>query len=508
HLNGRNLRRLPLKARKDILRRSLHKQGPIRYSDHAIGRGEAFFRLAKKNGLEGVMAKDGNSEYIPGKRSGSWLKIKTRNSQEVVITGFTAPRGSREKFGSLVLGVYRDGRLKFAGHTGSGFDEAGLKTLHAKLRNLVQKKSPFDPVPKTNMPVTWVRPVLVAEVDFAEWTADGRLRQAIYKGLRPDKEPEEAKPESNPGPKDFPGGAEEQKLLVNRREVILTNLSKIYWPKDKYTKADLINYYRAVSRLILPYLKDRPETLHRYPNGISGKSFYQKDMGRIPPPDWVKTATVDHKGERLDYLIVQDEASLLYAANLGCIEIHPFNSRIQTLDFPDYLAIDLDPEAISFDRVRETALMVHELLEELNVPNFCKTSGASGLHIYIPLGARYTYDQAKQFGKILATVGNRRLPSVTSVERSPSKRQGRVYLDYLQNNRGQTLASAYSLRPLPGAPVSTPLEWREVSRRFSPSDFDISSAVARFRRTGDLFKPVLGKGIDLVKALRKLESVI
>lgn len=501
-LEGRLLTGLPLKERKSILKGYLPKNSIIRYSDHVEYRGRDFFRLAEKKGLEGVIAKDGESVYLPGRRSKAWIKIKARKSLEAVIAGFTQPRGGRNRFGSLVLGVYVGERLVYAGHTGSGFDEKTLDSLYKKLLPLKTKTAPFNPPPKTNMPVTWVKPKLVAEVNFTEWTSDGRLRHPIYKGLREDKSPRQAQMDDR---METAQTAVESTLIIGAQPVPVTNLNKVYWPKEGYTKGDLIEYYRKVKKLILPHLKDRPQTLHRFPNGIEGQAFYQKDMKQAP--DWVPTTKIRHEDKTVNYLLVQDEASLVYLANLGCIEIHPFNSKAGRIEYPDYMVIDLDPEAVQFDKVRETALMVHELLDEIGIPNFCKTSGATGIHIYAPLGAKYDYSQVKQFCKIVATLGNRRLPEITSITRSPSKRQGRVYLDYLQNNRGQTLASAYSLRPYPKAPVSTPLDWKEVKKKFDPAEFNIKTVLNRIQKTGDLFKPVLGRGVDLIAGLNKLEKI-
>ncbi|SRR5258708_7926285 len=289
----------------------------------------------------------------------------------------------------------------------------------------------------------------------------------------------------------------------------LTNLDKIFWPKEKYTKGDVLEYYQKIAPYILPYLKDRPESLNRYPSGIGGKNFFQKDVDHMPP-DWVKTKSIysESNNANINYLICNDAATLLYMANLGCIEINPWFSTIKHLDKPDYAVIDLDPEKISFDKVVEVALAVHKILDNLKIPNYCKTSGATGLHIYIPLGAKYTYDQAKDFSHLIAVLANRKLPQITSLERHPAKRQKKVYLDYLQNRKGQTLVAPYSLRPKPGATVATPLEWKEVKKGLSPQDFNIQNIFSRLKKKGDLFKPVLGKGIDLQKTLKQIEKLI
>ncbi|MBX4211602.1 MAG: non-homologous end-joining DNA ligase [Candidatus Yanofskybacteria bacterium] len=297
-------------------------------------------------------------------------------------------------------------------------------------------------------------------------------------------------------------------VKINGHTLQLTNLDKVYWPDDRYTKGDLIEYYRNIAPIILPYLKDRPENMNRHPHGIEGESFYQKDVDH-QPPSWVKTAKIysESNDKDINYLLCQNEATLVYMANLGCIELNPWNSRVKKLDNPDYVIMDFDPEDISFDFVIEAAQVVHEILEEAGIKNYCKTSGASGLHICIPLGAKYTYDQAKDLTHVIALLANEELPDTTSVERSPSKRQKKVYLDYLQNRRGQTLAAPYCVRPKPGAPVSTPLEWREVKPGLSPADFTIKNIFERIRKTGDLWKPVLGRGIDLERATKKLAAI-
>lgn len=295
---------------------------------------------------------------------------------------------------------------------------------------------------------------------------------------------------------------------MNPDKVPRTHLDKIFWPKEKYTKGDVINYYEKIAPYILPYLKDRPESLNRHPGGIAGKNFFQKDVDHQSPA-WVKTQKIYSESNKanINYLICQDTATLLYMANLGCIEINTWFSTIKHLDKPDYAVIDLDPEDIGFDKVIEVALEVHKLLDSLKIPNFCKTSGATGMHIYIPLGAKYTFDQAKEFSHLIALLVNRRLPKITSVERSPKKRQKKVYLDFLQNRKGQTLAAPYSLRPKPGATVATPLEWKEVKKGLSPSLFTIETIFKRLKQKGDIFKPVLGKGIDLKTALSKIERL-
>lgn len=291
-----------------------------------------------------------------------------------------------------------------------------------------------------------------------------------------------------------------------KNQINLTNLNKIFWPKKKYTKGDVMAYYQKIAPYILPYLKDRPENLNRHPNGIKGKSFFQKDVDHTPP-SWVKTARIYSQSNKkyLRYLLCNDKATLIYLTNLGCIEINPWSSRIQSLDKPDYLVIDLDPLDVGFNKVVKTAQTIRQVLESVKINSYPKTSGATGLHIYMPLGTKYTYEQAKNFAKLIAGLVNKKIPSITSIERNPAKRRGKVYLDYLQNSKGQTLAAPYSLRPRPGATVSTPLKWSEVKSGLDPKKFTIQTIFARVKKTGDLFKPVLGPGINLKQAFTKFK---
>lgn len=300
----------------------------------------------------------------------------------------------------------------------------------------------------------------------------------------------------------------EESLLVGRQKVRLSNQQKLYWPKEKITKGDLVQYYNSIAPVMLPYLKNRPESMHRFPNGITGPSFYQKDVDPKIIPDWLKTQKMYSSSNKayIDYLVCNDAATLVYMANLGCIEIHPWNSRIATPDNPDWMVIDLDPEAIDFKAVVKTAIEVRRLFEELDITSYCKTSGSTGLHIYVPLAAKYTYDIARSFGELIAHAVHERIPDITSVVRQPKKRQGKVYLDYLQNSRGQTLAAPYSVRPKPGATVSTPLEWSEVTARLDPKKFTIKTIFKRLDSKGDLWSPVLKRGTNIMRALKQLSA--
>lgn len=511
YLQNYDLRDLPLLHRKELLKKLLPQNPQILFCDHVKGNGKLFFQSLLKQGFEGMIAKDAQSTYKSG-RSRDWLKIKSHQRQEAIICGFTAPRKSRKHFGALILGVYNQDKLTYVGHTGSGFGEDQLRALYEQLQKLAQDACPFETVPKTNMKPTWVKPKLVCEISFAEWTSDKIMRQAIFVGIREDKKPKEVVFEKEMSTEEAIEETENQtknsvknsrkSSLKQTSHLRLTHLDKLYWPKEGYTKGDLIDYYKQVSPLILPYLKDRPETLRRYPNGIEETSFYQKELFHAPA--WIRTESIHHEERKIRYLVIDDEESLLYAINLGCIDLNPFNSRIQSLHQPDYLIMDLDPEDISFDHVLEVAQAMHHILDSWNVPNLCKTSGSRGLHIYLPLGGQYNYDEARQFGNLIAHMVHQTLPKITSIERSPRKRQKKVYLDYLQNRFGQTMAAPYSVRPKPYAPVSTPLQWSEVKAGLQPTDFTINNVVERFKKLGDLFQPVLGKGIDLKKTLENI----
>ncbi len=500
YLDGRDLRKLPLARRKEALARILPAQSIIRLSEHVETNGAAFFKAAVERGLEGVIAKDANRPYRDGQRSKEWLKIKTRRRQEAVIAGFTRPRGSRLMLGALVLGVYDGGNLNYIGHTGGGFTSQSLKEVRDRLERLKQSRCPFPKPPRTNAPVQWVRPELVCEVIFQEWTQDGLMRQPIFVGLREDKPARGVR-------RELPQAANAKLALPS--QPALTNLNKIYWPGEKLTKGDLIDYYRDVAPVMLPYLLDRPQSLHRHPEGIDGKDFFQKDVGRHPPPDWVETTVIpSDNGESVRYLLCQNEPTLLYLANLGCIEINPWNSRVGSLDRPDYLVIDLDPQDLPFAQVIETARVVHAILEKAGAGSYCKTSGKRGLHIDVPLGGRYMTDQVRQFAEVIANLVHVRLPDTTSVVRPPSQRRQRVYLDFLQNRRGQTMAAPYSVRPVPGATVSTPLKWSEVRKGLDPGKFTLRNMRRRLDRVGDLWQPVLGPGVDLQECLTRLTASV
>ena len=526
-LNGYDLKELPLTERREILKKQLPAEGIIRLSENFHTSATKFLASAAKMGMEGIMAKKEDSTYSEGDRTRDWLKIKANKRHEVVIGGFTQNEGSSKTFSSLLVGVYDEGRLDYIGKIGTGFDEKTQKEIIKAMKKLAISKAPFLEVPDIDKPsrfrpnppkakVTWLKPELVCEVSYAEITDDGVMRHPSFEGMRTDKKAKDVKKEKAVSLKKIKGTKytkpirtterktflnptdETQVRTINGHELKFTNLSKVYWPKEKYTKRDMLNYYYQVAPHILPYLKDRPQSLNRFPNGINGESFYHKDV-TASAPGWIKLEPyTTAEGEKKNFLVPEDEAAILYMANLGAIEMNPWNSTIHKEDYPDWCLIDLDPsEKNSFDQVIETALITKEVIENMGVKGYVKTSGSTGIHIYIPLAAKYSYDQCQLFGKIIASQVHHILPEFTSIERLTKNRRGKLYIDYLQNRPKATLAAPYSLRPKPGATVSMPLHWAEVKKGLSMKDFTIKNAIERIRSEGDIFKPVLGKGINL-----------
>lgn len=506
-INGHSTCELPLTERKKLLKKILPKNPVIKYSDHILEKGKTFFAAAKKKDMEGIMAKKANSFYYPGVRTNEWLKIKHHKSAEVIVAGFTQPAGSRKYFGALVLGIRSGKQLKYAGHTGSGFNEVSLKEIYSKLKPLIKKDSPFDEAVKTNAPVTWVQPVLVAEMKFTEWTNDGKMRHPIFLRLRDDKKINQITMANVKAVKPAEVSENEKQLVFGKTKVKLTNLSKIFWPDEGITKGMVIEYYQQMADYILPYLKDRPQSLKRNPNGILDKGFFHKDAGD-EAPSWVKSIEIysDSAKKEIDYIICNDKATLAYLNNLGCIELNPWNSTTKALDKPDYLIIDIDPsDKNTFEQVIETANTFKEFLDKAGAESFCKTSGATGLHIFVPMGKKYEYEQVKDFAHLLCMHVSEMLPGFTTLERSLAKRgDKKIYLDYLQNRRGQTIASVYSLRPHKGATVSTPLLWKEVKSGLDPAAFNIHTMPQRVKKMKDAFNGIFGKATDIKKCLEKL----
>ncbi|HEU4371559.1 MAG TPA: DNA ligase D [Methylomirabilota bacterium] len=526
-LDGRDLRRLPLSERKACLALAVPARGVIRYGDHVSGQGEAFYEAAAEQRVEGVIAKRADSRYTGG-RTRDWLKLKCQLRQEFVIGGWTDPQGARGWFGALHVGVYDGERLVYAGKVGTGFDEAALRRIWDHLQPLARKTSPFEAGSPTGRGHHWVEPTLVCEVRFTEWTEEGGIRHPAFLGLRDDRAPTECRREVGAGPfaqygirsgtlPPLPGDTPPAPVAratpeptgpreARERWATITNPRKIFWPDEGYTKSDLVGYYEMVAPWLLPYLRGRAVVLTRYPDGITGKSFYQKDAPTWVPA-WVRTARIraEGVGRDIDYFVVDDVETLRYVANTGTIPLHLWASRLESLDRPDWLVLDLDPKGAPFTDVVKVALALRALLERLELPSYPKTSGATGLHVLLPLGARYSYEEARTFARLLATLAVEAVPAIATIARMIRTRGGKVYVDFGQNGPGQTIVAPLAVRPLPGAPVSAPLRWPEVTARLDPSRFTIRTAPARLEKLGDPMAPVLGAGVDIAAALARLD---
>ncbi len=523
-LDGLDITQEPLHRRQEVLRRLIPDNGIIRFSDHIDAVGKDFFEIAKQNNLEGIIAKKKNAPYTPDSRSKTWLKIKADQRHEAIICGYTKKKDTDRIFSSLVLGIYDKGKLKYIGQAGTGYSASSQQDLLKKMKPYSTRNCPFENEPALLDSPVWLKPFLVCEVKYTELTKEGVMRHASFQGLREDKaafelnvEPEqdvdhvitEATKEADAKTSLVKKGETEKIATMDGHHLKLTNLKKIYWPKEKITKGDLLNYYYYMAEYIMPYMKDRPQSLNRFPNGITGKNFYHKNMGG-KVDTWLKTFErfSDSSGEPKDFLICTNTASLLYMVNLGCIEMNPWHSRVQSPHSPDWSVIDLDPGTISFEKVIETAQVVKQVLNTLQIPSYPKTSGSTGIHIYIPLGAKYNYEQSKQLAELIANIVHEELPSFTSLVRNPQKRKDKIYIDYLQNRPIQTICAPYSVRPKPGATVSAPLHWEEVKKGLKMADFTIKNISERVKAEGDLFEGVMGKGIDLNKILKGLASLI
>ncbi|HYO22866.1 MAG TPA: DNA ligase D [Flavisolibacter sp.] len=540
-LNGSPLTELALEERRAILKDIVPDGHPfLRVSETLKDNGKEAFEQARHLHLEGVMAKREGSRYTTGQRTKDWLKIKTEKTQELVIGGYTINEGTSKVFSALLLGIMNGKSFDFITPVGTGFNRKMQEEIVKKLAPFEISASAFSTVPEYNKPsrfrpnppkaeVVWVKPKIVCEISYRELTSNGAIRQPSFRGLREDKKPAEVVWEKetkiadvkehkymkekvliapvNKGRKTLINPTEEtQTRPISGHDVRFTNLSKIFWPQEKYTKRDMINYYYQVAPFMLPYMKGRPQILNRHPHGIGGESFYQKDVkGKVP--SWIETFPYYSYMDKRDkeFLVCTDEASLLYIASLGCIEMNPWHSRRDSPDSPDWCIIDLDPDQNSFNQVIEAAQVTKEILDSIGVPSYPKTSGSSGIHIYIPLGGKYGYEDSKELGRKIAKCIQRHLSGFTSIERKTQDREGKMYIDFLMNRPQASVAAPYSLRPKAGATVSMPLHWEEVKKGLKMKDFTIVNAPARLKETGDIFKGVLGKGIDIPKAEKKIE---
>jgi bifunctional non-homologous end joining protein LigD len=546
-----DVRPVPLVRRKELLKDVVPALGIVRYLDHIEAEGEAFLEQVTAMGLEGIVAKKATARYR-GARSGDWLKIKAERTGDFVIVGFTKPKGSRSHIGALQLADWVNGTLVYAGRVGTGFNDGLLKELHELLDPIVRSdplcagpvrgpgNEPLtsEQIPETSTTV-WTDATHVCEVRYREFTPDGLLRHATFLHLRTDKAAHECerqglaegsgKLEGGSGVGEAGSGSPESLAAESsvaeqeshdppapaakaavQKTVNFSNLKKIYWPAEKYTKGDLIDYYRAVSKWLLPYLANRPIVLTRFPDGIDGKSFYQKDAP-VFVPDWIPTIPIwsEDTQREIRFFICDSEEALLYIANMGSIPIHMWASREGSLELPDWCVIDLDPKEAPFSDVIRCAQVLHRICESVGLPNFVKTTGKTGLHIMLPLGRQCTYEQSRMLGELLARCVLRELNDIATITRHVTKRGDKVYLDYLQNRHGQTIVTPLSARPLPGATVSMPLLWDEVNDALDPKAFTIRNAPERMERLGaDPVLPVLEIKPDLAETLHQLARVL
>src|SRR6266581_3187667 len=531
YCDGYGLRESPLLERKQFLQRLLHTSERFRYADHQLEHGKELFALAEQNGLEGIVAKRADSPYV-STRSPYWVKLKSTTTVDAVVGGWTEARTPALPFGSLLLGLYEGKKLRFIGHVGSGFDAKKLKELSGRLKVLAVPASPFDAVPETNEKPSWVTPALVARVKFSGWTQERALRHPVFIALREDARPADcqwenevafAEPAAAPAvvrapevvgrvlsskneieAELFKGRLETVTIELDGKRLRFSNLNKVYFPESGYTKRNLLAYYYRMSDFILPFLRDRALVLRRYPDGIKGQAFFQKDV-REGLPQWFNTVPVDseHRGEVIQYATANDRTSLLFLTGLGCIDHNPWSNRYDDVDHPDYFFFDLDPsDGTEFSVVVTIARALHEKLEELRIVSFLKTSGATGFHIFIPVEPVYTYEQLRTLGEISPRTVTAQHPNLVTNERSVAKRPaGRVLIDVQQNAMGRPLAAAYSVRAFPKAPVSTPVLPRELKPGLRPENLNMKTIFARLKEKGDLWK-------DFWKSQQRIEGAI
>ena len=499
HACGYDLKGLPLIERKALLREMLPPAGPIRYSEHIDGNGIETFQAMRRLGLEGVVGKRADSAYVNG-RSESWRKVRGARTGDFVVAGWVPVKNNPDDIGALVLGEYRGDELTYCGRVGSGLGTDPRRELQNRFVAL--KDAPGLPNDIDDRAHRWVEPVLVCEVQFREYSADGLLRHPVFLRLRDDKAPHECISTYHEPPPD---------ALVQEpeRDVVITNPDKVFFPEKQWTKGDLLGYYETVAHWMLPYLVDRPLVLTRFPDGIHGKSFYQRDAPAFVP-DWLERKVLwSESAEReVHYFIAQNAESLVYLANMGAIPIHAWHSRITDLEHPDWCVLDLDPKQAPFADVVETATELKKLLDEIELPGFLKTSGASGLHILLPLARQLTHSQATTLGELLARVLVARRPDICTITRAVKKRDNKVYIDYLQNGHGQLLVAPFSARAEPAASVSMPVNWNALDGDLNNANYDLKNAVPHLRNVGDPMAEVLTIEPDLGHALARLGGLL
>ena len=499
-----DLRRLPLTERKRLLAELLPTAGPIRLSEHIEGSGEAMFEQLKAMNLEGIVGKRADSIYV-GRRSPDWVKVGARSSDDFAVVGYTPPKGRRAGFGALLLAQRGADGWVYAGRVGGGFGERELGKLAERLAAAKDGQPPRDPEQQAG--AKWIEPELVVEVQFKHRSPKGRLRQPTFVRLRDDKQPEDCwlPGEEKPLPEKPMPKAKAAAVAVK-----VTNADKVFWPDEGLTKGDLVAYYRAVAPWLVPYLADRPLVLTRYPDGIDGKSFYQKDAP-VYAPDWIRLETLWSEGSERDirYFVIENEEGLAYIANMAAIPLHIWSSRVQSLQHPDWCILDLDPKGAPFKDVVKVARAIHTLCERVELPNLVKTSGSTGLHVLIPLGARYTHEQSRAMAELLANCVVKQLPEIATVERHLDARDGKVYIDYLQNGHGRLLVAPYSVRPVARATVSMPLTWAQVSSRLDMFKYDLRAVPGLLaKQKADPFEALFTGAADLSKSLALLADAV
>jgi bifunctional non-homologous end joining protein LigD len=506
---GHDLRALALTARKAILESFVPARGVIRYADHIPHAGEAFFDAAAAHDVEGIVAKRGDSPYRSGQRSRDWLKIKRPRHADLAVVGYVPGKGTRAPLGALMLGWWRDGTLVHAGNVGSGLSEKSVTALLAGLEPARRPTAAFDvgadPLPRG---AVFVEPQLVVAVRYTEVTERGMLRQPVLLGVRDDKAvrdadhlPGAAAVASEEAAAPAPPPAAPASSAPPPSRFTPSNEGKIFWPDDGYTKGDLLAFYDAIWPHIAPYLRDRPVVLTRYPDGINGKSFFQKNAPEFIP-DWVPTCRV----EDTEYFLCNERDALLYVINMGCIPLHVWSARRGSIERPDWSILDLDPKGAPRRDVIAVAKRIHALLEPLGAPHYIKTSGQEGLHVLIPLGGALTHDQSTAFAEVIARIVAGEMSDIATIARPLRDRGGKVYVDYLQNGFGKTIAAPFSVRPKPGAPVSTPLAWNEVTARLDPARHTIKTVPDRFARRADPMRDVLTTQVDIAAVIAALQE--
>jgi bifunctional non-homologous end joining protein LigD len=559
YLDGADLQGLPFLERRRILSDVIGKENArIKISHFIEEQGQEAFDKTKSMGLEGLIAKNKSSKYVQGLRSRDWLKIKHIKTQDCVVIGYTRGEGNRENyFGSLLLAAFdpTNNKFRFVGHTGSGFDFIQLDEIYKMLQAMRVDKCPIDYIPYTNRDPTWVRPELVAEIKFSDWTSDKIMRAPIFLRFREDKAHKDCLIEGEKLTEKLvePVKAEyEEAKSVNKpvnsnnTSTFFSNLDKVFWDKTsthpQLTKKDLITYYEKISSHILKHLKDRPLSLSRYPNGIKGKSFYHKNWNQKNKPPFVQTAKIyseSRDGNIINYIICNNKETLLWLANLGCIEMHPWYSRINNfemcqkrddilyeekcgLNFPDFIIFDLDPYVYSgqeskgqepeynhkgFRAAVNVAYHLKDFFADLRIESFIKTSGKTGLHIFVPIANQYTYEQTRSFAEVIGKILLRRYPEKITMDWDTTKRKGKVFFDHNQNARGKTIASIFSARPTESATVSVPIKWNDLSR-VPPTDYTILNVPDIFgKKSANPWDNVLEKKQDLNKILKNISQL-